>query len=119
VEFILPDGAALSPDASWVSNEALAKLSAAQRREFLRLSPEFVIEVMSPSDRLKDAKAKMAVWIANGVRLGWLIDADHETVHVYRKGRAPVSKRHVSILAADGLLKGFVIQLDAIWRGLR
>ena len=71
VEFILPDGSALSPDASWVSRENLERLSHKERRQFLRLSPEFIIEVMSPSDRLKPAKAKMESWIANGVQLGW------------------------------------------------
>lgn len=87
VEFLLPGGSALSPDASWVSNQSLRVLSREARREFLRLSPEFVIEVMSPSDRLKSAKLKMEQWIKNGVQLAWLIDADHETVYVYRKRR--------------------------------
>ena len=51
-EFILPSGAAHAPDASWVSNARLSRLSKEQRREFLEVVPEFVIEVMSPSDRL-------------------------------------------------------------------
>jgi Uma2 family endonuclease len=119
VEFILPDGSALSPDASWVSNESLARLSRKQRREFLRLCPEFIVEVMSPSDRLKAAKEKMESWIVNGVQLGWLIDGDHETVYVYRKGRAPKAHRHVRELAGEGPVKGFVLKLESIWRGLR
>jgi Uma2 family endonuclease len=119
VEFLLPDGSALSPDASWVSNESLERLSWEQRREFLRLCPEFVIEVMSPSDRLKAAKTKMERWIENGVRLGWLIDGDRQTVYVYRKGRNPLTRRGVQELAADGPVKGFVLKLGAIWRGLR
>jgi Uma2 family endonuclease len=118
VEFLLSDGSALSPDASWVSNEALARLDRQARREFLRLAPEFVIEVMSPSDRLKSAKAKMEVWTFNGVPLAWLIDADHETVYVYRKGRAPVTRRGVRELAGEGSLKTFVMQFGVIWKGL-
>ena len=119
VEFLLPDGSALSPDASWVSNESLDRLSLEQRKEFLRLSPEFVIEVMSPSDRLKTAQAKMEQWIANGARLGWLIDGDQETVHVYRKGRPPKIYRGIQELAGEGPVKGFLLKLRAIWRGLR
>jgi Uma2 family endonuclease len=119
VEFLLPDGSALSPDASWVSSETLARLSWKQRREFLRLSPEFVIEVMSPSDRLRTAKAKMERWIANGVHLAWLIDGDNETVYVYRRGRAPRAHRHVQEAAGEGPVKGFVLKLRSIWRGLR
>jgi Uma2 family endonuclease len=118
VEFLLPDGSALSPDASWVSNEALARLSRQERREFLRLSPEFVVEVMSPSDRLKRAKAKMENWMKNGVQLGWLIDADNQTVYIYRKARNPVTRRNMLELAADGPIDGFVLKLGVIWRGL-
>jgi Uma2 family endonuclease len=119
IEFLLPDGSALSPDASWVSNESLGRLTREQRREFLRLSPEFVIELMSPSDRLKPAMNKMERWIENGVQLGWLIDGDHQTVYVYRKGRNPVTRRGIQELAGSGPVKGFVLKLDAIWRGLR
>lgn len=118
-EFLLPDGSALSPDASWVSDESLSRLNRQARKKFPRLPPEFVIEVMSPSDRLKAAKAKMEVWIANGVQLAWLIDADHETVYVYRKGKQPVARRGIQELAAEGPVKGFVIKLASIWRGLR
>ena len=118
VEFILPDGSALSPDASWVSNEALGRLSWKERRVFLRLSPEFVVEVMSPSDRLKSAREKMECWISNGVQLGWLIDGDNQTIYVYRKGRTLI-RRGVPEIAAEGPVKGFVLKLSAIWRGLR
>ena len=74
---------------------------------------------MSPSDRLKSAKAKMDRWIKNGVQLGWLIDGDRQTVYVYRKSRNPVTRRGIEELAADGPVKGFVLKLSAIWRGLR
>jgi len=119
VEFLLPDGSALSPDASWVSNESLERLTWEQRREFLRLCPEFIVEVLSPSDRLKAAKAKMERWIGNGVHLGWLIDGDNQTVYVYRKGRNPVTRRGIQELAGEGPVRVFVLKLDAIWRGLR
>src|SRR5271165_3190857 len=62
VEFILPNRAALSPDAAWVSNERLSALSKQQKRKFPPVCPEIVVEVMSPSDRLKAAKDKMQVW---------------------------------------------------------
>ncbi len=101
-----------------MSNEALARLSRQERREFLRLSPEFIVEVMSPSDRLKRAKAKMENWMKNGVQLGWLIDADNQTVYIYRKGRNPVTRRNMLELAADGPINGFVLKLGVIWRGL-
>lgn len=74
---------------------------------------------MSPSDNLKSAKAKMEVWIANGVRLGWLIDADHQTVYVYRRDRPARALRGIQELAGEGPVEGCVLRLGRIWQGLR
>jgi len=57
--YVLPNGAVRSPDASWLSNERLASVSAEQRSRFLPLCPEFVIELRSPSDRLPAMREKM------------------------------------------------------------
>ena len=119
VQFFLPDGSAFSPDAAWVSNEALMRLSHQQRKEFLRLCPEFVIEVRSPSDRLTRAKAKMERWIANGVQLAWLIDGDAETVYVYQKDRPVETRKGILKLAGKGPVKGFTLRLRSIWDGLK
>ena len=118
VQYFLPDGSGLSPDASWVSNETLTRLTKQQRKKFLRLTPEFVVEVLSPSDDLRQAKKKMELWIANGVELAWLIDGDAETVYVYRQGRPAKSRRHIQELAGEGPVTGFVLKLASIWRGL-
>ncbi len=119
IEFLLPNGAALSPDAAWVSNEKLSHLTKEQRRKFPPVRPEFVVEVMSPSDRLKTAKNKMTAWMAAGVELGWLVDADHETVYVYRAGQAePERLKGITTLMGDGPLAGFKINLTDVWAGL-
>ena len=119
VEFILPTSAALSPDAAWVSNERLAQVSKAQRRKFPPLSPEFVVEVISPSDRLPDAKKKMEEWLRGGVELAWLIHGDEQKVYVYRAGHAePAVLSSVATLKADGPVAGFELDLTSIWAGL-
>jgi Uma2 family endonuclease len=118
VQFFLPDGSGLSPDAAWVSYQSLNRLTKQQRKKFLRLTPEFVVEVLSPADSLSKAKAKMELWIANGVELAWLIDGDAETVHIYRKGRRPVVRRRIKELAGEGPVAGFVLVLTPIWEGL-
>jgi Uma2 family endonuclease len=118
-QFLLPDGSALSPDAAWVSNKSLARLTPKQRTEFPALTPEFIVEVRSPSDRLKTAKAKMEQWIANGVQLAWLIDGDAKTVYIYRPGRAAEIRRGIQKLAGEGPVAGFVLDLRSIWKGLR
>ena len=118
-QFFLPDGSALSPDAAWVSYAALSSLLPEELRRFPHLAPEFVIEVMSPTDRLAAAKRKMEQWIANGVQLGWLIDGDHETVYVYQPNRPVQTRKGILKLAGKGPVKGFTLQLRTIWQGLK
>jgi Uma2 family endonuclease len=108
----------LSPDAAWVSREKIDRLTREERRKFLRLVPDFVAEVMSPSDRLPATQAKMDEWIANGVALGWLIDGDAQTVYVYRIGKTMEKLTGVTSLPGDGPVAGFVLDLTAIWAGL-
>jgi Uma2 family endonuclease len=117
-EFFLPTGAALSPDAAWTLKSRLSKLSKSQKRKFLHLSPDFVIEVMSPTDTLRAAKEKMTEWIAGGVKLAWLIDGDHKTVYVYRPSKEP--RKHIGItkLAGEGPVAGFELDLTHIWTGV-
>src|SRR5579863_6634781 len=118
VEFILPSGAALSPDAAWVSREKIDRLTKEERRKFLRLVPDFVAEVMSPSDRLPTAQAKMEEWTDNGVPLGWLIDGDAQTVYVYRISKPMERLTGLTSLPGDGPIAGLVLDLTAIWAGL-
>ncbi len=118
-EFLLPTGAALSPDAAWVSNGQLSGLSKQQRRKFLPVSPEFVVEVMSPSDRLKPAIEKMHEWMRGGVELTWLIDGDAQSVHIFRAGQDEAEKRTgIATLSGEGPVAGFELDLTDIWAGL-
>jgi Uma2 family endonuclease len=121
VQFLLPDGSGRSPDAAWVSNDRLSRLSKQERRQFLRVVPEFVVEVLSPSDRLDAAQKKMGLWMANGVELGWLIDGDARRVYVYRGASGSLEPRLVAdaeSIAGEGPVEGFVLQLGEIWEGL-
>ncbi len=116
--FVLPSGAARSPDAAWISNARLATLTREQKRRFLPLCPEFVIELKSPSDRLPRLKAKMQEWIENGAQLGWLIDPDTRMVYIYRPGANPDEVKNADFVAGEGPVTGFVLDLGPIWRGL-
>lgn len=113
--FDLPDGATKSPDVSWVSSEKMAQLTPAQiEKAFLPVVPDFVAEVRSGSDKLQKLKDKMLnTWMANGVRLGWLVDPYDEKVYVYKNG---VEERVVSgfdqKIADPEVLPGFELDLS-------
>ena len=72
--FKLPNGATRSPDVAWVRRERLAALTPQQTERFIPLCPDFVVELRSSSDRLSPVKKKMEEYMANGARLGWLLD---------------------------------------------
>jgi Uma2 family endonuclease len=114
--FILPNGANRSPDASWVLLTRLAAVTPEQMKKFPPLCPDFVVEVLSPSDSLRQTMEKMEEYIENGARLGWLINPRRNQVHVYRPGRAVEILDNPATVAGDPELTGFVLDLDPVWR---
>ena len=85
--FTLPDGAVLSPDASWVSAAKWNALTTEQQEVFAPVCPEFIIELKSAKDSLKALQRKMQQWLRNGVQLAWLLVPKKETVYIYRAGQ--------------------------------
>lgn len=113
--FILPNGAERSPDAAWLSRARWDALSAEQREKFVPLCPDFVLELRSPSDKLTELQEKMEEWIANGARLGWLLDPSDRRAFVYRTD-APVEELSAPAqLSGDPVLPGFVLELEGVW----
>jgi len=113
--FKLPNGADRSPDASWVKLERWNALTPEQQKRFLPLCPDFVIELLSPSDSLKDTQDKMKEYLENGVRLGWLINRKLRQVEIYRPGQEIEVIESPSILSGETVLPGFVLNLESIW----
>ena len=118
VEFLLPSGAARSPDASWVLRSRLDKLTKDQKRKFPPLCPDFVVELTSPTDRLKQVKHKMREWMDNGAQLGWLLDADRKIAYIYRPGQEAEELAKPQKLTGEGAVAGFTLNLTEIWAGL-
>ncbi|MEK7257950.1 MAG: Uma2 family endonuclease, partial [Bacteroidota bacterium] len=84
--FDLPDGSEHKADGAWISWEKINQLSPRERKHIAAIVPDFVIEVRSESDSLTKLKEKMEdVWLANGVRLAWLIDPKTEMAWIYRQ----------------------------------
>ncbi|MGL4610414.1 MAG: Uma2 family endonuclease [Trueperaceae bacterium] len=103
-----------SPDASWVSFEKLATLTPDHYQTFAPLCPEFVVELMSPSGNLKDAKEKMLEYMANGAELVWLINPSEKCVYLYT-AQSMETLEGAERMASVGRLEGFVLDLKNIW----
>lgn len=113
--FHMPNGATRSPDAAWVRRTRLARFTQAEKRTFLPLCPDFVVELRSETDRREDLLAKMEEYMANGAQLGWLIDPLEQAVTIYRPGAAPVRLEHPATITGDPELPGFTLELGPIW----
>ncbi|SEP80536.1 Uma2 family endonuclease [Neolewinella agarilytica] len=111
--FTLPDSSVRSPDACYVSEEKLAGFTEDDFKHFLAVVPDFVVEILSPTDSLKTAEAKMRdSWIDNGVKLAWLIDVDNDRLWIYRADRSVelVTPLDHEITGED-ILPGFTFDL--------
>ncbi len=114
--FNLPNGSKMSPDASWVPKSVLSAFGkgALATVTGVVIAPVFVVEVRSPSDRLKDQLKKCERWIKAGVEEAWLVDPMERKVHIFRLGH------DVEVLAdpkqvKSTVLSGFVLKCKPVW----
>jgi Uma2 family endonuclease len=117
--FVLPSGARRSPDVSWIELKRWNQLTPAQQDGFPPLAPDFVIELVSPSDlksqRYKDLQAKMQEYLDNGVKLGWLIEPSAKTVEIYRSGQQVEILNNPQTLSGENILPEFTLDLTEIF----
>ena len=113
--FKLPNGADRSPDASWVKLERWQTLTPKEQEGFAPLCPDFVVELRSKSDNMEPLREKMREYIANGARLGWLIDRKNQKVEIYRQNQDVEILNNPRTLSGGDVLPGFVLDLTDIW----
>jgi Uma2 family endonuclease len=113
--FKLPNGADRSPDTSWVKLERWNALTPEQQTKFAPLCPDFVVELLSPSDSLKESQEKMKEYRDNGARLGWLVNRKSRQVEIYRQGQDVELLENPVTLSGEDVLPGFVLNLESIW----
>ena len=113
--FKLPNGADRSPDASWVKLERWQTLTPKEREGFAPLCPDFVVELRSKSDNMEPLREKMREYMANGSRLGWLIDRKNQKVEIYRQNQDVEILNNPRTLSGEDVLPGFVLDLTDVW----
>ena len=104
--FLLADGSVRSPDASVVQLERWQALSEAERDGFPPLCPDLVVE--------------LAVYMANGASLDWLLLPQSRTVEVWKAGATETAISTLVLTDPAGLeagpeFPGLVIDPRRIW----
>jgi len=113
--FNLPNRADRSPDAAWISLECLNNLTETEKEVFAPICPDFIIELRSKTDNLKQLQAKLQEYLDNGLRLGWLIDPRQKIVEIYRQGKEVEVLEFPAIVSGEDVLPGFVLDLKGIF----
>ena len=110
--FTLPNGAIRSPDAAWISKTRWSEIDLDLRKKFAPICPDFVVELRSVTDNLPTLQEKMAEYIDNGAKLGWLIDPQQQKVYIYRQN-SPVEELVKPLsLSGEEVLSGFILELQ-------
>ena len=113
--FKLPNGAERSPDASWIHKDRWNSLTPAEKEKFAPFCPDFVAELMSPSDCLEKTRLKMQEYMENGASLGWLINRRQKQVEIYRPDQEVEILQNPQFLSGETLLPDFTLDLTDIW----
>jgi Uma2 family endonuclease len=111
-DFTTLGGGKLSPDVSWIEQ---SRLEGVDISGFIPVVPDFVIELRSKTDALKDIREKMAEYQRLGVRLGWLINPQDQQVEIYRQGRDVEILTNPAVVSGEDVLAGFTLELEQIW----
>ena len=100
-----PSGNVRSPDVTYVSN---AKLPGGRSpKTFGEVIPDLAVEVLSPSDSMRELGRKIGEFLENGVPLVWLVDPERETVTIYRSLSDTEQLTAADRITAEPILPGF------------
>jgi Uma2 family endonuclease len=113
----LPSGDTVEPDISFIANDRLTAGPAPQPGKFVKIVPNLVIEIPSPSTAQKDRTEKKAIYEENGVEEYWLVDTKRHEITVYtltgkRFGRGVVYTARDML--SSRTLKGLTLRLNEV-----
>ncbi len=112
--FRLSEKVLLSPDVSFVSKARLKKILIAPDK-FLYGAPDLAVEVLSPSDRMRQVHRKLDLYFEFGTPLVWWVDWKKEQIHIYTPDSVGALTRPTDILTGGGVLPGFKCRLRQIF----
>jgi Uma2 family endonuclease len=110
--FTLPDSSVKAADAAWITQIRWEAIPREDREKFAHICPDFVIELMSKNDTLRESQQKMREWMDNGCRLGWLLAPKQQHAYVYHaNGSFTEVNSFDNTLSGEDVLPDFVLDL--------
>jgi Uma2 family endonuclease len=106
------------PDIAFVSWKRFPDRGKLPKEAFPFLAPDLAVEVLSPSNTPAEMKRKREEYLANGVRLIWIVDRKSRTVEVYAPRRKPLLLTEADALDGGKFLPGFSLVLAELFAQL-
>jgi Uma2 family endonuclease len=100
------------PDVAFVRAE---RIPPGRSKGFIQGAPDLAVEIISPTDRASEVKAKAQDWLEAGCRVVWVVDPETKTVTVYRGGAETVLFRESDTLSGGDVLPGFSLPVSEIF----
>jgi Uma2 family endonuclease len=116
--FKLQGGNKRSPDISFVDKSRLAGLQELPDG-FLELSPDLVIEVLSPGNTTEEIHNKLVEFFDNGTRLAWVVHPIERYILVYYSAQEPDRLlKSTDTLEGESVVPGFSFPIAELFRQL-
>ena len=103
------------PDISFIARD---RITPALAEGHIRIAPDLVVEVLSPTDLVREVSRRIRDYLRVGVRLLWVIDPEARLVQVYRPGRRGVILPETDELDGEEVLPGFRVPVHVLFRPL-
>jgi Uma2 family endonuclease len=82
------------------------------------LTPDLVIEAVSPNDTASALEEKISQWLAAGVPLAWVLYPETRHIQVHRADGTVTKLQEGGHLLGEEVLPGFQCDVAAVFRGL-
>ena len=102
------------PDAAWMSWRRWNAVPHEEQKRYGRVSPEFVIEMRSESDRLSTLQEEVRLW-SQLSGAGVAARPATEVVEVYRPGEKPEVHEQPTSVQGSRPVARFQLVLERIW----
>jgi len=100
-----------APDVSFIRRD---RLPDPEPSGYSDVTPDLVVEVLSPGDRPEEMLAKVGDWLTAGTRLVWLVDPERRHARVYRQDGTETVVGAEESLDGEDVLPGLLLQLSAV-----
>src|SRR5438270_7440243 len=96
------------PDISYWSKERLLEVPVG----YIEISPDMLVEVLSPSNTSKQIRVKLKEYFAKGVRLVWVIAPEDRTLTIYRTPDEGRVLHETATVTGEDVLPGFTCRVS-------